>query len=45
MVHYESGETSDKMASAEKGRILKIWYKGWISRKRLLVIPESILCL
>lgn len=44
MVHYGSEETSNKMIIAERDRILKICYKGWISRKRLQIL-EDILCL
>lgn len=33
MVHYGHEEASDRMASAEKGRLLKIWYKEWILGK------------
>lgn len=35
MVHYGIEEASDKMTNAEGNRILKIWYKGCFSGKRL----------
>lgn len=35
MVQFGSEEASDKMTNTERGGVLIIWYKEWISRKRL----------